>query len=155
MPNVVLHLLNYCDNRLEASYLWDQRHKMRIFDSCEIVAGCATITFNTGRAISEFSFSSEYARAAEELNDRGMRQFKIGVEAMKKREKVMAVEWDGNGNPFVREKVRGHSGLHQMEGDDVVDDELDAVVAVPSKEVGKKLHNRKPLNTEGKYCLLV
>jgi len=74
MPNVVSHLVHFCDSRLESSYLWDQRHKMRLYDSNDKI-------------------SREYARGADDLNDRGMLKFKEGVEALKKRRNQLREDW--------------------------------------------------------------
>ena len=70
-----------------------------------------------------------------------MRQFKKGVKSFKKREKTMAVGWDAQGTPFVKEKGQVRSGIHEVENDDV-DDELDVDVAAPSQYTGqlKSMH---------------
>ena len=89
---------------------------------------------------SNFEYSSEYSRAAEELNDRGMKQFKTAVDSMKKRQTMMAIDWDDDGSPFIKEKGHRKSGLHQIESEDVVEDEIDVDdVMVPSQHPGKKL----------------
>ena len=86
----------------------------------------------------------EYTLAAEELNDRGMKKFKEGVEALKRKRAVLKEHWQEGGDTTVVEIMK--SSLSEAEGSHAIDREGFVV----DDEMG--LNSVQPTsNPSGKY----
>ena len=108
--------VKFAEDRLEEKYLWDQRHTMRMYDK-------------------DPDIKQEYARAALEINDRGLKKFKESVELMKTRESNMEIFTNDEGEEFVKETFK-ESGKTAGDNKDKLEGAHDATAA-KKKEIHK------------------
>jgi hypothetical protein len=103
--------LHFVEDRMDEKYAWDLRHTMRMFDEDPDV-------------------KEEYAVAANEINDRGLRKFKKSVDLMRKRFKLMEV-CDSNEGEVVKEIFKEATEVQEVKsnqeqiGEEVNEDGFD------------------------------